>query len=119
MARTSWVREFRAMTVGSLSTMPRPREYTSVLAVPRSMARSLARLLLHVPRRGHRPVARRLSRLGGREGPKLPAERLDPGFHRLRSPVAQHDQGADQGGGDDGADEIEKIGENHGPDHER
>src|SRR5690349_9216741 len=31
-----------AMTDGSLSTMPRPRAYTSVFAVPRSMARSLA-----------------------------------------------------------------------------
>src|SRR5690349_10903776 len=33
---------FSAMTDGSLSTMPRPRAYTSVFAVPRSMARSLA-----------------------------------------------------------------------------
>ena len=30
-----------ATTDGSLSTMPRPRTYTSVVAVPRSMARSL------------------------------------------------------------------------------
>src|SRR5215472_13106058 len=44
MARTSCVREFNAMTVGSFRTMPRPRVYTRVLAVPRSMARSLARL---------------------------------------------------------------------------
>src|SRR5438132_1051199 len=34
---------FNAMTVGSFKTMPCPRVYTSVLAVPRSMARSLAR----------------------------------------------------------------------------
>src|SRR5579859_512590 len=44
IARTSWVRELRAMTVGSLRTMPRPRVYTRVLAVPRSIARSLATL---------------------------------------------------------------------------
>src|SRR5437764_8280621 len=31
------------MTVGSLRTMPAPLAYTRVLAVPRSMARSLAR----------------------------------------------------------------------------
>src|SRR4051812_27539647 len=42
MARTSPVLMFSAMTDGSLSTIPRPRAYTRVLAVPRSMARSLA-----------------------------------------------------------------------------
>src|SRR5262245_38317450 len=40
MASTSWVRLFRAMTVGSKRMIPRPRAYTSVFAVPRSMARS-------------------------------------------------------------------------------
>src|SRR5439155_1232750 len=43
MASTSCVRLLSAITVGSLRTMPRPRAYTRVLAVPRSMARSLAR----------------------------------------------------------------------------
>src|SRR5262245_23193257 len=40
MASTSWVRLLRAMTVGSKRMIPRPRAYTSVFAVPRSMARS-------------------------------------------------------------------------------
>src|SRR5262245_24419345 len=40
MASTSWVRLFRAMTVGSKRMIPRPRAYTRVFAVPRSMARS-------------------------------------------------------------------------------
>ena len=41
IARTSPVREFMAMTVGSLNTMPSPSRNTNVFAVPRSMARSL------------------------------------------------------------------------------
>src|SRR3954466_12058242 len=40
MASTSWVRLFSAMTVGSKRMIPRPRAYTRVFAVPRSMARS-------------------------------------------------------------------------------
>src|SRR5262245_61884251 len=42
MASTSLVRLLRAITDGSFSTMPRPRSYTSVFAVPRSIARSRA-----------------------------------------------------------------------------
>src|SRR6478752_3852124 len=43
MASTSWVRLLSAMTEGSFRTMPSPRAYTNVLAVPRSIARSRAR----------------------------------------------------------------------------
>ena len=39
-ARMSPFRVFTATTDGSFSTMPRPRTYTSVFAVPRSMAMS-------------------------------------------------------------------------------
>ena len=42
-ARIAPVNWFTATTLGSLSTMPRPRTYTSVLAVPRSTAMSRPR----------------------------------------------------------------------------
>src|SRR3954463_1463705 len=42
MASTSLVCVLSAITDGSLSTMPSPLAYTSVFAVPRSMARSRA-----------------------------------------------------------------------------
>src|SRR5215470_1234571 len=44
-ASTSPVFLFSATIDGSLTTMPLPRAYTSVLAVPRSMARSLENML--------------------------------------------------------------------------
>src|SRR5437763_15067842 len=43
MARTSPLRWFNAMTVGSLNTIPSPSRKTSVFAVPRSIARFLMR----------------------------------------------------------------------------
>ena len=42
-ARIAPFRVLTATTLGSLSTMPRPRTYTSVLAVPRSTAMSRPR----------------------------------------------------------------------------
>jgi hypothetical protein len=47
------VRLLSAITEGSFRTMPSPRAYTRVLAVPRSIARSRARdlLLLVLPHR--------------------------------------------------------------------
>src|SRR3954465_9895115 len=44
-ASTSFVFLFTAMIDGSLTTMPLPFAYTSVLAVPRSIARSLENML--------------------------------------------------------------------------
>src|SRR5690349_16688145 len=44
-ASTSPVFLLMATMEGSLTTMPLPRAYTSVLAVPRSMARSLEKML--------------------------------------------------------------------------
>ena len=44
IARTSPDRLLSAITEGSFKTMPSPRAYTSVLAVPRSIARSRARV---------------------------------------------------------------------------
>src|ERR1700740_911298 len=44
-ASTSPVFLLMATMDGSLTTMPLPRAYTSVLAVPRSMARSLEKML--------------------------------------------------------------------------
>ena len=44
-ASTSPVFLFNATIEGSLTTMPLPRAYTSVLAVPRSIARSLENML--------------------------------------------------------------------------
>src|SRR3954470_9844788 len=46
VASTSPVWRLRAMTDGSLSTMPRPFMYTSVFAVPRSIAKSRATVCL-------------------------------------------------------------------------
>src|SRR5439155_1750300 len=79
MASTSCVRLLSAITVGSLRTMPRPRAYTRVLAVPRSMARSLARPALPLVVLGWL----RRQRL------QLARELAHPGFHRVRLAAAQ------------------------------
>src|SRR4051794_41590384 len=88
MASTSLVFSLRAMTVGSFSTMPRPRAYTSVLAVPRSMARSLASpVLLARIAVGAAPVA---PSLGG-EGLQLAVEGVDAGLDRRGLAIPQED----------------------------
>src|SRR6476620_4735267 len=85
------------MTVGSLRMMPCPRAYTSVLAVPRSMARSLARparpLLVGAP------VGRARIRLRARAGrnraqaaPELVDARIHPA---ARSIANEHDRDAE------------------------
>src|SRR4051794_26023470 len=66
------------MTVGSSSTIPRPLAETNVLAVPRSMARSLAR-----------PTPPASGIVIRRERLQLAGELLDPRLHRLRLPVPQ------------------------------
>src|SRR5260221_9247353 len=86
------------MTVGSLRMMPCPRAYTSVLAVPRSMARSLARAA--------RPLlvgaAARSTRFRGRIGArrdraKAPAELVDARVHpAARSIAHEHDRDAER-----------------------
>src|SRR5437899_7977373 len=81
MASTSCVRLLSAITVGSLRTMPRPRAYTRVLAVPRSMARSLARPAL--------PLVVRLRGWLRRQRLQLARELAHPGFHRVRLAAAQ------------------------------
>src|SRR5437588_12555059 len=80
MASTSWVLELRAMTVGSFITMPRPRTMTRVFAVPRSMARSLARPRPPMPSSPAGPYI-----LGG-QGTQAAGELLDAGLHRGRPP---------------------------------
>src|SRR5205085_10105267 len=83
MASTSWVWLLRAMTVGSLRTIPRLLAYTSVLAVPRSMARSLASPALpaRCPSRCP-PVAPTVPVGVGGKRLELPGEALHVGFHR-------------------------------------
>src|SRR5579885_3061941 len=93
MASTSWVWLLRAMTVGSLSTIPRPLAYTSVLAVPRSMARSLARPPLPARGRSLRPSTTPTVPVGvGGQRIQLPCELLHVRFHRprLAMPQPQH-----------------------------
>src|SRR5947209_10123036 len=89
MARTSWVWLLRAMTVGSLRTIPRPLAYTSVFAVPKSMARSLARPPLLTRRRSLRPaaVAPTVPVGIGRQRIQLARELLHVRFHRPRLPL--------------------------------
>src|SRR5437763_7585518 len=112
MASTSWVWLLRAMTVGSLRTIPRPLAYTSVFAVPKSMARSLARPPLPTWRRSLRPAAMaptvplgiRCQRL------QLAGEPLHVRLHRPRLAMAQpEDQGAEHRE-HDGDAEVHEVG---------
>src|SRR5215471_9211178 len=87
MASTSPVRLLRAMTVGSLRTMPRDRSYTSVFAVPRSMARSRARA-------SSRSALARVTL--GRQRLHLTLKRLHARTHALRLVIHhREDQRAD------------------------
>src|SRR2546430_3543778 len=95
MASTSWVWLLRAITVGSLSTIPRPLAYTSVLAVPRSMARSLARPPLPTRGRSLRAAAAPTVPVGiGRQRIQLARELLHVRFHRpwLTVPQPEHER---------------------------
>src|SRR5205085_6253567 len=86
MASTSCVRLFSAITLGSLSTMPTPFAYTRVFAVPRSIARSLART----------PVLRGPVAIGG-ERLELALERVDTRVDARRLALAQPNDGAADG----------------------
>src|SRR5215469_11249137 len=91
MASTSWVLVFKAMTVGSFITMPRPRAATRVFAVPRSMARSLARPRPPMPSSPAGPHT-----LGGQRT-QTTGELLDARLHRCRpAPTERHDEGDEQ-----------------------
>src|SRR4051794_4694536 len=102
MASTSWVWLLRAITVGSLSTMPRALAYTRVLAVPRSMARSLARPALSLfplsAAEAGLPPAAALGKFGlRRQRLQLAGELLDAGVHRAGLAGARpEDQRPDQ-----------------------
>src|SRR4051795_1336974 len=91
MASTSWVWPLRAMTVGSFSTIPRPLAYTSVFAVPKSIARSLARPPLPARGRSLRPaaVAPTVPLGVGRQRLQLAGEPLHVRLHRLRLAVPE------------------------------
>src|SRR5437764_1322642 len=80
----------RAITVGSLRTMPRPLAYTSVLAVPRSMARSLASPALPALDPARRPAVTPPVPLGvGGERLELAGEALHVRFHRPGLPMPE------------------------------
>src|SRR6185312_10085987 len=93
------------MTDGSLSTMPRPFMYTSVFAVPRSIARSRATsplpgagvlaLLLFA-----HAVLQLAARLG-RQGVDVPAEADDAGLLARPAHDEEDDHGDDHHGDDD------------------
>src|SRR2546423_10640710 len=111
MASTSWVWLLRAITVGSLSTMPRPLAYTSVLAVPRSMARSLARPPLPARRRSLRPAVGPAVPVGiGRQRLQLAGEPLHVRLHRARLAVPQPEDQRAQHRKHDGDAEIDEVG---------
>src|SRR2546421_11536560 len=110
MASTSWVWLLRAITVGSLSTMPRPLAYTRVFAVPRSMARSLARPALLARGASRRPAVRAAVEAGGggqrpelaREPPPVRPPPLglpgpEPEHQRARPPPHDGDPPVDEG----------------------
>src|SRR5436309_1250637 len=111
MASTSWVWLLRAMTVGSLRTIPRPLAYTSVFAVPKSMARSLARPTLPARRRSLRPaaVAPTLPLGVGRQRLQLAGEPLHVRLHRPRLAVPQPQDQRPEQRQDDGDPEIDEV----------
>src|SRR5437773_1915714 len=109
MASTSWVWLFRAMTVGSLRTMPRPLAYTSVLAVPRSMARSLASPALPALDPAWRPATAPVPVGVGGERLQLPGEALHVRLHGAGLSVTEpEDERAEQAQehGDAEVDEV-------------
>src|SRR5690606_24114018 len=104
-ASTSLVRLLSAMTEGSFRTMPSLLAYTSVFAVPRSIARSRASSgSPSVPCRRPFPVRVR------REGPHLLVELLDRGSRggRRRPGADPQHQEADaaEAQGDEQVDEV-------------
>src|SRR5438105_8348237 len=111
MARTSWVWLFKAITVGSLSTIPRLFAYTSVLAVPRSMARSLARpALLARGTAGRPPVGPPAPLRVGSEGLELAREALHVRLHRAGLPVAEPERQRTEEAEQDGDAQVDEVG---------
>src|SRR5438045_5115236 len=111
MASTSWVWLLRAITVGSLSTMPRPLAYTSVLAVPRSMSRSLARPPRPARRRSLRTaVGPAVEAWIGRQRLQLAGEALHVRLHRLGLPVPHPKDQRSEHRQHDGNAEVDEIG---------
>src|SRR5947209_2264525 len=111
MARTSWVWLLRAMTVGSLRTIPRPLAYTSVFAVPKSIARSLARPALLTRRRSLRPaaVAPTVPVGIGRQRIQLARELLHVRLHRPRLAMSQPQHQAAEQGQHHGDSEVHQV----------
>src|SRR5581483_1223064 len=95
IASTSCVWMLRAMTVGSFRTMPWPLAYTRVLAVPRSMARSLA-------------IGFPVPALGGQRL-ELPGERVDARLQRGGPPVPQPQDERAERGQHDGDEEVQQA----------
>src|SRR3954464_14818192 len=112
MASTSWVWLFRAMTVGSLRTIPRPLAYTSVFAVPKSIARALARPALPAWRRSLRAAAAPSVPIGiGRKSVQFACELLHVRFHRPRLAVPEPENEAAESRQHDGDAEIDEVGQ--------
>src|SRR3954453_5361199 len=112
MASTSWVWLLRAITVGSLSTIPRPLAYISVFAVPRSMARSLARPALPTRSRPLRPAAVTPAvpaRVWGQRV-ELARELLHVRLHRARLAVPRPEDHRAQQRQHDSDAEIHEVG---------
>src|SRR3954468_6570448 len=110
IARTSWVWLFRAMTVGSLTTIPRPLAYTSVFAVPKSMARSLASPALPPRRPALGAAMGKAAPVGvGRQGLELPGEPLHVCLHRPRLAMTEPQDQAPQKRENDGDPEIDEV----------
>src|SRR3954465_1609788 len=92
IASTSFERLLSAITVGSLRMIPWPREYTSVFAVPRSIARSLASAPTSCPRR---VGVERLA--AGGEGVDAGVEAAGTAVPQQHDRHADHDQSEREG----------------------
>src|SRR3954468_7321266 len=112
MARTSWVWLLRAMTVGSLRTIPRPLAYTSVFAVPKSMARSLARPPLPALRRALRPASAPTVPIGiRRQRVQFARELLHVRLHRPRLAVSEPEDERAEAREHHGDAEVDEVGQ--------
>src|SRR5438105_3774292 len=110
MASTSWVWLLRAMTVGALRTIPRPLAYTSVLAVPRSMARSLASPAL--PARDPALLATVAAPVPfgvGSECLELAGEALDVRLHRAGLAMTEPQDERAQQAQEDGDPQVDEV----------
>src|SRR3954452_15316554 len=112
MARSECVWLLGAMTVGPLRTIPRPLAYTSVFAVPKSIARSLARPALPAWRRSLRAAAAPSVPIGiGRKSVQFACELLHVRLHRPRLAVPEPENEAAESRQHDGDAEIDEVGQ--------